>query len=118
MIPKLRTLAPSLAVALSTLLASAIVVGWPHARWPVFLAPAVLLAALLGAELLRGRRLSASSAIIAVAVIGACCIVGAGDRAALADLVPLLGACTAVPSLVGAASRPRRDAICGPEQAP
>jgi len=114
----LRSYVPSLAVALATLLASAIIVSWRDARWPVFLAPAVLLVALLGVDLWRGRRISLPTAILAVAVIGACGIIGIHDRPALAELVPLLGACAAIPSLVHAAGRPRRAAVCRPEDGP
>ena len=107
-----RNLIPSLCLAASILLASAVAASAPRALWAAAAGPLVLVLGLIAADLLAGRgqgrtRPSMSALLIAGSILLASGIVAVAGIEHVAKLLPILGACAVVP-LTGHAGR--RDA--------
>jgi hypothetical protein len=99
-------LAPALLVAAGILFASALAVLARQAAWTAVVCPLVLVMALLGADLIHRRRSggeappSPSVLLLAVAILVACGIVGFRDPRSVAEMLPLLGSCAALPVIL------------------
>jgi hypothetical protein len=96
-----RTLA-ALSLAVAMLLASALAVAVPGASWTAVAGPSILVLALLGTDLALRRRAvpSASVLLLAAAMVVACAIVASRGLDRLAEFIPLLGSCAALPVLL------------------
>lgn len=100
---RLLHLAPALLMAVGILFASALAAAAPHAVWTAVVCPLLLVTALLGADLIHRRRsggeapLSPSVMLLAVALLVACGMVGFRNPGGVAEMIPILGGCAAVP---------------------
>lgn len=114
---RLSTLGPTLVMAGATLVATALVAAAPHARWTAVAGPLLLVSALLVTDLAQRRRSgrgtvpSPSTLLMAAVLLVACGIVASGDLRQLAAMMPIFGACAALPALL-ALEGPRTS--CGP----
>jgi hypothetical protein len=103
---RLSHLAPALLMAAAILFASALAAAAPHAAWTAVVCPLLLVIALLGADLIHRRRSggeappSPSVLLLAVAIPVACGIVGFRNPGGLAEMIPILGSCAAIPVII------------------
>jgi len=102
----LSNLAPALILAAAMLLATAVAAAAPRTSWAAVAGPVLLVLGLLGADLVArhrcgGRSLpSASVLLLAAGLLVACGIVASLGVERLAETIPLLGSCAAVPVIL------------------
>jgi hypothetical protein len=101
----LSNLGPPLLMAAAILAASALVKTAPHAVWAAVAAPLLLVAALLATDVADRRRAggrplpSPSALLLSAAFLAACGIVASAGLDRLAEMIPILGACAALPAI-------------------
>jgi peptidoglycan/LPS O-acetylase OafA/YrhL len=109
----LSKLGPALVMAGAMLVATALVAVAPQAPWTAVAGPLLLVFALLATDLVQRRRSggrslpSASSLLLAAIILLACGILAAGDPGRLAGMMPILGACAALPAILASAGARR-----------
>jgi peptidoglycan/LPS O-acetylase OafA/YrhL len=93
-------------MAVATLVATALVAAAPHAPWTAIAGPLLLVLALLVTDLVQRRRSgrgslpSSSTLLLAAILLVACGIVASGDLHQLAEMMPILGTCAALPAIL------------------
>jgi len=98
----LSNLGPALLLAAVMLAAAALAGMAPPAPWTAVASSLLLVLGLLGADLVHRRRLlpSPSALLSATALLVACGIVASHDLDRLAEMIPLLGSCAAIPIIL------------------
>ncbi len=98
-------LGPILWMAAAVLAASALAKAALHEVWAAVAAPLILVVALLGADAFLSRRAggralpSPVALVLAVGILGSCGILASAGLDRLAEMIPVLGACAALPVL-------------------
>ena len=100
----LSNLGPALFFAAAILVASALVKAAPHASWAAVASPALLVLALLGADLFQRRRFQPSPIvlILAASFLVACGLLASRGLDQLASMIPILGSSVMLPILLRA----------------
>jgi hypothetical protein len=102
----LSNLGPALLQAVVLVVATALAVAAPHAAWTAVAVPVLLVLALVGTDIVHGRRsgrrslVSASVLVLAVTIVIGCGIVASRDLDQLAGAIPILGSCAALPVIL------------------
>ncbi len=103
----LSNLGPALFLAAAILVASALVKATPHASWTAVASPALLVLALLGADLFQRRRFlpSPSVLLLAASFLVACGLLASRGLDQLAAMIPILGSSVMLPLVLRAEGR-------------
>jgi peptidoglycan/LPS O-acetylase OafA/YrhL len=104
---KLSNLRPALFLAAAILAASLLVKVAPHAAWAAVASPALLVVALLGAELVQRRRFVPSpiALTLAAAFVAACVLLASDTPEHFAAMIPILGSSVMLPIVLRAEGR-------------
>jgi hypothetical protein len=100
----LSNLGPALFFAAAILVASALVKAAPHTAWAAIASPALLVLALLGADLFQRRRLlpSPTGLLLATSFLVSCGLLASGGLAQFAPMIPILGSSIMLPVILRA----------------
>jgi len=102
----LSNLGPALVMAVATVVATVLVAAAPHAPWTAVAGPLLLVLALLVTDVVQRRRSgrpsppSASALLLAASILVACGILASSDLGRLAETMPILGTCAALPAIL------------------
>lgn len=100
----LSNLGPALLFAAVLLLASVLVKAAPHATWAAVASPALVVLALLGADLVQRRRFLPSRIVLVLAAgfAIACGLLASSGSEQVAAMIPILGSSVMLPLILRA----------------